>query len=213
MTEGILNATSAGAPGQTAESDGALMERMVAGDQGALATLYDRYGRAVYSLALRMLADSGLAEDLVQEVFLRCWSRARQFAAERGSFSTWLLGITHHLAVDNLRRQSTRPRAADPPREGEPSLADQLVSPSDALEEVWLRLRADGVRRALAEVPPAQRQAIELAYFHGLTHVEIAGRLGEPLGTVKTRIRLGMSRLRQRLGEEGLLTSDAAPTR
>ncbi|MBI2911197.1 MAG: sigma-70 family RNA polymerase sigma factor [Chloroflexi bacterium] len=188
------------------------MERMVAGDQGALAILYDRYARAVYSLALRMLADRGLAEDLVQEVFLRCWSRARQFAAERGSLSTWLLGITHHLAVDNLRRQAARPRAADPAPEGEPPLTARLASTSDALEEVWLRLQADGVGRALAEIPRSQRQAIELAYFHGLTHVEIAAHLGEPLGTVKTRIRLGMSRLRQRLGEEGLLTSDAAPT-
>jgi len=212
LTEGTLSATNAGAPGQTAESDGALMERMVAGDHGALAILYDRYARAVYSVALRMLADRGLAEDLVQEVFLRCWSRARQFAAERGAFSTWLLGITHHLAVDNLRRQSTRPRAADPVAEGEAPLTAQLVSTSDAHEEVWLRLRADGVSRALAEIPLSQRKAIELAYFHGLTHVEIAAHLGEPLGTVKTRIRLGMSRLRQRLGEDGLLSADAAPT-
>ena len=184
---------------------------MVAGDQGALAILYDRYARAVYSLALRMLADRGLAEDLVQEVFLRCWTRAGQFAADRGSFSTWLMGITHHLAVDMLRRQSTRPRAAAPPPEGEPALAAQVVSTADAVEAVWLRLQAAGVGRALAEIPTAQRQAIELAYFHGLTHVEIAAHLGEPLGTIKTRIRLGMSRVRQRLGEEGLLTNDAAP--
>jgi RNA polymerase sigma-70 factor (ECF subfamily) len=179
-------------------ADESLIAAVAQGDEAALGILYDRYARAVYSLAARITHDQGTAEEITQEVFLRLWRNAATYTTARGRFASWLLSMTHHLAIDQVRRRQARPQAVastdDLPVQGIP---DSRV---DVEEEAWLAVRRDLIRRALAQLPDAQRQVIELAYFGGLTHVEIAAELGDPLGTVKTRLRLGVQKLRELLG-------------
>lgn len=178
---------------------------MAQGDEAALGRLYDRYGQLIFSLAMRIVRDSGTAEEVTQEVFVRLWRSAASFAAERGSVQTWLLRITHNLALNEVRRKQSRPVAADhfdwavdgmvlvdPRQENDPALA------------AWLRERAEHIQRALAQLPTVQRRAIELAFFGGLSQAEVASALGEPLGTVKSRIRAGMQRLREVLVADGI---------
>lgn len=176
-----------------AARDEELAARLPARDALALSELYQRHSRAVYSLALRMLGDGEAAAELVQDVFLRVWHHPERYLAERGRFVTWLLSVAHHRAVDLLRRR----RAQDPLGNGTSAeLSAGDIGPDDAVAEAEVR-RA--VRAALATLPEAQRRSLELAYFEGLSQSEIAARLGEPLGTVKTRIRLGMLKLREQL--------------
>jgi len=179
---------------QTLLSDETLVQRVVEGDTKAFELLYDRYARPVFSLAYRMLGDPAEAEELLQETFVRFWQQAARYDARRGSFGSWLLSIAHNLAVDALRQRSRRPQRAD---FLDPSLlalehADEQASAAEAAEVSEIR---DRVRRAMAQLPEPQRRAIELAYFAGLTHSEIATVLGEPIGTVKTRLRLAMQKL------------------
>jgi RNA polymerase sigma-70 factor (ECF subfamily) len=183
-------------------SDEALIEAVAEGDEAALVMLYDRYAKAVFSLAARITQDQGLAEEITQEVFLRLWRNAATFTAGRGRFASWLLGVAHHLAVDQLRRRRARPQAVASTDDLQvQGIADLRT---DVEEEAWLRVRREMMLEALARLPEAQRQVIELAYFGGLTHVEIAARLGDPLGTVKTRMRLGLLKLRELLQAQGL---------
>jgi RNA polymerase sigma-70 factor, ECF subfamily len=182
-----------------ASDDSAIVERLVRGDGAALEELYDRYGRAVYSFSLRMLGDVQSAEELTQEVFVKLWRQAQSYQQSRGAFLTWLLSITHNMAIDEIRRRKRRPLVLD----GQDEDGPLLILPdtrTDVEHSAWLTTLQSYVRDALAEIPAAQRQAIELAYFGGLTQREIAERLGEPLGTVKTRMRLGMLKLRDLLG-------------
>ncbi len=180
----------------TSPDDIVLVGRMSAGDHAALAALYDRYGGIAYSVALRVLRDETLAEDAVQEAFLGAWRNASRYASERGPVRAWLLAIVHHRAVDQVRRR--RPQTG---------LPDPTLSPANALTvpDVWPEvaglLDAGLVREALARLPHVQRQAIELAYFGGLTQQEIARRTGAPLGTVKSRVRLGLLGLRSALSD------------
>jgi RNA polymerase sigma-70 factor, ECF subfamily len=179
--------------------DATLVARLSAGDGDALAILYDRYSRVVFSFSLRMLADTSSAEELTQEVFLRVWRQGGSYQPSRGAFLTWLLSVTHNMAIDEIRRRKRRPLLA------ETSDDDQtLVSLPDLRTDVegaaWVTSLQAIVREALQEIPRLQRQAIELAYFSGLTQREIAERLNEPLGTIKTRMRLGMLKMRERLG-------------
>ena len=179
--------------------DATLAVRIGSGDAEALATLYDRYSRVVYSFAMRMLGDIGLAEELTQEVFLRVWRQCGQYQQSRGALLTWILSITHNMAIDEIRRQNRRPKVQDP---GEDdfvmvTIADQHA---DVEQLAWLGALRGLVREALADIPKAQREVVELAYFSGLTQREIAIRLDEPLGTVKTRMRLALLKLRERLG-------------
>ncbi|MCS7050640.1 MAG: sigma-70 family RNA polymerase sigma factor [Thermomicrobium sp.] len=183
-------------------SDALLAQRVADGDTRALERLYDRYARPVFSLALRMLGDPAEAEEILQETFVRLWQQAARYDANRGSFGSWLMSIAHNLAVDALRTRSRRPQRADfvelaalPPHH-----LDEAVVVHEAAEVSELR---DRVRQALARLPEPQRQAIELAYFAGLTHSEIAAVLGEPIGTVKTRLRLGMQKLQALLRDHG----------
>lgn len=180
---------------RTAAEDQEAVERMARGDQAGLAELYDRHGRLVYSLALRVLRDQGDAEDIVQEVFSQMWRQASRFDVTRGNLSAWMVTMTRTRAIDALRRRKTRPSlatdSADPPE-----LVDE--SPGMDVEMVWQR-RARDIRRALEALPMIQRVAIELAFFDGLTHTEIADELEIPLGTVKTRVRQGLLRLREQL--------------
>jgi len=188
----------------TKASDAELIARASEGDARALEVLYDRYARVVYSFALRIVGDPSLAEELLQEVFLRAWQQGGAFRATRGSFITWLLSITHNLAIDELRKRRRRPQRAEnnTSEESEQLLPEMPDESQDVEEEVWLASLRDRIADALASLPPAQREAIELAYFQGLTQREIAERLGEPLGTIKTRMRLGMQKLREQLSHE-----------
>ena len=176
-------------------SDVDLIERAAGGDARALEILYDRYSRVVYSFALRIIGDPQIAEELLQEVFFRAWQQGGSFRANRGTFVTWLLSITHNMAIDEVRKRRRRPQKSDND-DPETVLAGVPDTGQDIEEEVWLGSLRETIGAALATLPPAQREAVELAYFQGLTQREIAERLGEPLGTIKTRMRLGMQKLR-----------------
>lgn len=182
-------------------SDEALMVAVSAGDELAFAVLYDRYVDLVYSVALRVLADSQLAEDAAQDVFVRLWRRPETFIAERGRFLSWLMSVARNRAVDELRaRGRRRRREATQPGALEDTLAPAVPDDGiDPLRSAQLREEQQLVRSALCGLPAEQRIALELAYFGGMTQQEIALRLHEPLGTVKTRIRLGMQKLRRAL--------------
>lgn len=194
-------------PDAVQDNDEQLIDGIVRGQIAALDALYSRYSRPVYSLALRMLRDTRDAEEVTQDVFERVWRHAGSFNHERGKVGTWLLSMTHHVAVDVVRKQQRRPQVAEPADDerGEPELAAE----GEDLADMAIRtLEAAQVRRALRSLPENQRAAIELAYFRGLSHLEIAAALGDPLGTVKTRIRRGMERLRSALEGIGLGGND-----
>ena len=180
--------------------DLSLVARASAGDGAALAALYDAHARAVYSLALRILADEADAEDTVQEVFAQAWRQASRYDARRGAVAAWLLTMTRTRAIDRLRARRARPDAAAHPAVDDATglLAAPLVDPGDVLAAARDAAR---VRSALNRLPFVQRLAIELAYFEGLSQSQIAERLEEPLGTIKTRIRQGLLKLREVLSD------------
>ena len=178
-------------------ADRAVLVRLADGELDALEELYDRYKTMSYSIAYRITNDSTLAEDVVQDAFLGVWRNAARYVEGRGSVKTWLLAIVHHRAIDAVRRR--RPTTELPDVELPPPAA--LTEP-DVWMEVAAGLDAELVQRALAELSDVQREAIELAYFGGLTQQEIADRTATPLGTVKSRMRLGLLAMRRRL-EEG----------
>jgi RNA polymerase sigma-70 factor (ECF subfamily) len=182
-----------------AADDRVYVRRMAAGDPSALAALYDRHGRALYSLALRIVRDEGEAEDLVQEVFAEAWRRSASYEPSRGAVVAWLLTMTRSRAIDRVRARRARPngRAAF----DEAAVADVAAPAAGPVDQIAAAEDARRIRAALDDLPFAQRLAIELAYFEGLTQREIAERLEEPIGTVKTRIRLGLLRLRDALTE------------
>ena len=171
-----------------------LMRLIGEGDSAAFEVIYERHGTVAFSLAHRMCGRRQAAEDVVQEAFLSAWRRSSSYDAARGSVRTWLLGIVHHRAVDALRRSGndTR-RRVDVPVEEMEFEADTSVA-GDVIE----RDQAVMVRAALTELPPEQSKVIELAYFGGFTHTEIADMLGVPIGTIKGRMRLGLTKLRTR---------------
>jgi RNA polymerase sigma factor (sigma-70 family) len=178
-------------------SDEALVALAARSEQSALAERYDRYGRPAYGLAVRVLRDEALAEDAVQEAFLALWRTAARFVPERGKASTWILTLVHRRAVDLVRREERR--RADP--------LESVAEPAGgaaADEEAWLRLQRERVQGALQQLPDQQREALELAYYGGFTQSELAERLGQPLGTIKSRMFMGLSRLRELLGDPGM---------
>jgi RNA polymerase sigma-70 factor, ECF subfamily len=177
-------------------ADHAAVERMARGDERALAELYDRYARPVYSLALRILQDCGDAEDVVQEVFAQAWGQASRYDVQRGTVAAWLLTRARSRALDRLRARRARPDLA-----GTSLHAVEIVDSAGAADlQLVSAEQVARVREALAELPVSQRAALELAYYDGLSHAEIATRLDQPLGTIKTRIRLAMIKLRESLG-------------
>jgi RNA polymerase sigma-70 factor (ECF subfamily) len=178
-------------------SDEALLALVSRDDDLALAELYDRYGRAAYSLALRVLRDPALAEDAVQEAFLTIWRTAGSFLADRAKPNTWILTLAHRRAVDLVRREERR-RAA--PLESAEALEPDAPSTEATVE---LRDRRQIVQEALKKLPADQREALELAYYGGFTQSELAERLAVPLGTVKSRMFAGLRRLRDLLAEAG----------
>jgi RNA polymerase sigma-70 factor (ECF subfamily) len=152
----------------------------------------------VFSFALRIVGDPQIAEEILQEVFFRAWQQGSSFQSSRGSLVTWLLSITHNLAIDEIRKRNRRPLKADS-AEPEALLAGVRDESQNVEDEVWLGSLRESIVEALNQLPPAQREPIELAYFQGLTQREIAEHLDEPLGTIKTRMRLGMLKLREHL--------------
>jgi RNA polymerase sigma-70 factor (ECF subfamily) len=174
-------------------SDEALVALVERGDEAALGELYDRFGRPAYGLALRILRDEKLAEDAVQEAFLGVWRTAARFVPERARAATWILTLVHRRAVDLVRREEHR--RAEPLE-----VAPEPVGGSTE-ESAWLRLEGERVRAALRQLPDQQRETIELAYYGGFTQSELADRLGQPLGTIKSRMFAGLTRLRELLSE------------
>ena len=175
--------------------DHTLIVQIGAGESAALALLYDRYASAVFGLAVRILGVEHTAEEVVQDTFLRVWRNSGSFKPDRGEVISWMLGIAHNLCIDELRRRKARITMVYDTDDY--SLIGAMPSPHLPVdEEVWLRERREVIRDALAQLPADQRRAIELAYMRGLTQSEIAEHTGEPLGTVKTRVRLGLRKLR-----------------
>jgi RNA polymerase sigma factor (sigma-70 family) len=181
--------------------DGQLVELVAQQDAGALEALYDRYGRAAYSLARRILTEETLAQDVVQEVFLSLWRDARRFDAGRGTVATYLLSMTHHRAVDVVRREENlrRWRTSDEGLELEPD-PDPRAGVEQQVETTERRAE---VRAALKDLPDPQREALLLAYFGGYTQREVAALVGVPLGTVKTRMAAGMRKMKEALRDAG----------
>jgi RNA polymerase sigma-70 factor, ECF subfamily len=188
----ILLAVAGASP--TSAEDQVAVERMARGEHDGLAELYDRHGRLVYSLALRIVRDAGDAEDVVQEVFSQVWRQSARFDVTRGNVAAWLVTLTRTRAIDLLRRRRVRPdvSAASNPDDR----ADE--APGQDVQVEWQN-RAAQIKRALDALPPLQRMAVELAFYDGLTHTEIAEQLEVPLGTVKTRVRQGLLKLRESL--------------
>lgn len=181
-------------------SDELLVARLQQRDTAAFSVLYDRHSRLAFGLAYRMLGDASAAEDVVQEAFLSLWRQASTFRPERSAVRTWLLSIVHHRAVDRLRRVVAR-EVSDVMLDYALERADESMNVE---REVGASIEAGTVREALSTLPADQRHAIELAYFSGLSHSEIATKLGIPLGTVKGRLRIGLQKMRVLLDQAGL---------
>jgi len=202
----------------TESSDADLMSAIVEQEVGAFDTLYDRYHRLVFATAYRVLNDAGGAEDVVQDVYVRLWQRPDRYVEERGKFIGWLLSVTRNRAIDEIRSRGRRPISESQlgSRDDTGSITDERPSEAASKEFAIAELvdQREAVRAALRELPPDQRAAIELAYFKGLTQAEIAEVLATPLGTIKTRIRLGMRKLRVALeGKVGIIEPSAPPRR
>lgn len=189
-------ATKALTPEQAQTSDNELLHAVARGDEGALASLYDRYKLILFGLILRILHSRPEAEDVLQDVFIQVWKRAADFDESRGRGFTWLVTLARSRAIDRLRALDSRQRTANE------AVLDVPETISDAAEDAVKSEQRTVVRNALDELPEEQRQALVLAYFDGLTQSEIAQKLGAPLGTVKTRMRSGMIKLRELLGEK-----------
>jgi RNA polymerase sigma-70 factor (ECF subfamily) len=176
--------------------DTALVALIARRDEGALSALYDRYSRLAFSLAMRIVGERALAEEITADAFVSLWRAAGSFTEERGRFVTWLLSVVRHRAIDELRRLNVRPEGTSV----ELNEALQSTAVPDGLDDLMdVRQRQMVVRSALASLPAPQRQALELAYFGGLTQQEIADKTKTPLGTIKTRMRLGLLKMRDEL--------------
>jgi RNA polymerase sigma-70 factor (ECF subfamily) len=175
--------------------DDELLALVARGDEAALGVVYDRYGGLVYTIALRVTGDRQTAEEVTQDVFQSVWQSAGGYQSGRGACAAWLAGIARHRAIDAMRSRRERARTREQTYDGG-TFAETAGAPDPQLTDLDLR---EAVRAALDSLPNAQRQAVELAFYGGLSRAEIAEQLGEPLGTVKTRLRLGMLKLRDLL--------------
>ncbi len=178
--------------------DDGLLARVARRDKRALEALYDKYAAAAMGVAMRIVGERSAAEEIVQEAFWRVWNRASTYNAGRGQFGGWLFGIVHNLAIDELRRRKSHPLPASIDLEDD-SVVDIPDIQVDVTEAAFQRVRGEQVRAALTALSETQRTVIDLAYFHGLTHQEIADKLGEPIGTIHTRARLALLKLREQL--------------
>ena len=184
----------------TTLDDAALIRLLAYNRSEALDELYNRYGRLVFSVALNAIGDADSAEEITQDVFTRAWEKAKTYDVEISKVSTWLISITRNRSIDELRRGRIRPeRYSISWSEVQDDPVDEGASPEEKSELGWQQA---AVRAAVASLPADQQQALALAYFKGYSHSEIAKALGEPLGTVKTRIRLAMQKLREILSDQ-----------
>jgi RNA polymerase sigma-70 factor, ECF subfamily len=181
-----------------AEED--LISLVAQGDAEAFATFYDRHSRPAYSLAYRMMGERQAAEDLAQDAFLKVWRSAASYRADRGSVRTWLLSIVHNRGIDQLRSHASRRRTQEKIEASAPK-----SQPSEAFAQSWRNSQGEQVREALGTLPKEQLKIVELAYFSGYTHVEIAELLDLPLGTVKGRMRLGLKKIREYFGSQDMV--------
>lgn len=189
-------------PTNNEPSDEALLQAIADGEMWAMESLYDRYNRVLYSLAYRMVADHQVAEDLLQDAFLSIWRRATSYSPQAGAAHSWLISILHHRAIDHLRGVRRRASVQEAPLE-EIELDETRAFP-DVWDAAWQSMKGSQVHAALKRIPVEQRLVIELAYFQGWTHSEIAEGIHIPLGTVKARMRLGMQHLKRILEQMGL---------
>ncbi|MEE9284395.1 MAG: sigma-70 family RNA polymerase sigma factor [Dehalococcoidia bacterium] len=184
-----------------------LLGLVIRGDRAALSALYDRFVRQVFSLALRMVENPSLAEEITQDVFMTVWTRGSTYRSDRGPFSSWLLSVTHNRCIDELRKRRRRAKLSTI------DIDEMRVDPSSGgdvvLDAVFARLDRETIVEALNRLPSLQKQVIVMAYFQGLTQSEISEVLGSPLGTVKTRMRLGLHKMRDLLAVERLADDDA----
>jgi RNA polymerase sigma-70 factor (ECF subfamily) len=176
-------------------SDEAVLALVARSEEAALAEIYDRFGAVAYGLALRVLRDEALAQDAVQDAFLAVWRTATSFSADRGAARTWVLTLVHRRAVDLVRREERR--RGDPLESAPEPASDELTD-----QQAWLRFERERVQAALRRLPDQQREALELAYYGGFSQSQLAERLGEPLGTIKSRMHTGLARLRELLEAE-----------
>ena len=186
-------------PAMSRLSDEALIAQVARGDSAALEALYDRHNSTVLGLTLRMIGDQALAEDVLQETFWRVWKSADTFQSQRGSFTSWLFRIARNLAIDVYRRNNVRPQVM-PDSDDSVSVLDRTPDPDmDVAEQAQAVLQNKQVRGAMSSLPSVQRQVIEMAYFYGMTRQEIAEVTGEALGTIHTRARLALQKLKEEL--------------
>jgi len=190
------------AESQDEPSDEALLNAIAGGAVWAMDSLYQRYSRILYSLAYRMVADHQVAEDLLQDAFLAVWRRATTYSPQTGAARSWLISILHHRTIDYLRRVRRRATIHEAPLE-ELELNEDIAYP-DAWDAAWQSVKSSHVRAALMKIPAEQRLVIELAYFQGWTHAEIAEGTQIPLGTIKARMRLGLNHLKEILIQMGI---------
>ena len=190
------------AESQNEPSDEALLNAIAGGAVWAMDSLYQRYSRILYSLAFRMVADHQVAEDLLQDAFLAVWRRASTYSPQTGAARSWLISILHHRTIDYLRRVRRRSAIQEAPLE-ELELNESIAYP-DAWDAAWQSVKSSHVRAALMKIPAEQRLVIELAYFQGWTHAEIAEGTQIPLGTIKARMRLGLLHLKEILIQMGI---------
>jgi RNA polymerase sigma-70 factor, ECF subfamily len=181
-------------------ADEDLISLVASGDSEAFATLYDRHSRPAYSLAYRIMSERQAAEDVVQDAFLKLWRSAASYRADRASVRTWLLSIVHNRGIDQIRSHASRRRTQE-----KIELSAPKSQPSEAFAESWRNSQREQVREALSTLPKEQLKILELAYFSGYTHVEIAELLGLPLGTVKGRMRLGLKKIRDYFGSHDMV--------
>ena len=188
-----------------------LMEMMARRQMDALGELYDRYGRLVFTVAVHVVGDSETAEEITQDVFLRAWEGAASYRADVAKVSSWLVSITRNRAIDELRRRGVRPEKAhvDWPDDPSQDPMEELVEKQNTEETVEQAMQQEGIRRAVTSLPRDQRVVLNLAFFKGLSHSQIADLLGEPLGTVKSRVRLAMLKLRDVLVEIEVVERDS----
>ena len=183
-------------------NDETLAAQVAQGDGAALEALYDRYASTVLGVALKVLGEQSVAEDVLQETFWRVWRSAATFQSQRGSFTSWLFRIARNLAIDTYRRRNVRPQTVND-MDGADPILDQTPDPDmDVAEQAQSMLKNRQVRAALESLPRVQRQVIEMAYFSGMTRQEISEATGEALGTIHTRARLGLQKLREELNKE-----------
>jgi RNA polymerase sigma-70 factor (ECF subfamily) len=183
-------------------ADEDLMQLVRENDSAAFAVVYERHSNAAFSLAFRMSGKRGLAEDIVQEAFLSLWRSSARYDRTRGSVRTWVLGIVHNRAIDALRRSIVRERG----QVSDEGIEDRLEAPERTEQEVGRRDEAREIREAVEELPAEQSRVIELAYYGGFTHTEIATMLETPIGTVKGRMRLGLQKMRSQLSSPEVLS-------